>query len=136
MEGFRFVLSQPVVLRDLDGFGHVNNAVYMTYIENARVAYLWEVVDATSIDKIRNIIASVALEFRAPATYGETIEVGTRVERIGTKSFVLRHEIRTSDGRLLAEATTTQVMYDYDSDATVPVPDDWRRLIDAYEGRA
>jgi acyl-CoA thioester hydrolase len=136
MEGFRFVLSQPVVLRDLDGFGHVNNAVYMTYIENARVAYLWDVVDATSIDKIRNIIAGVTLEFRAPATYGETIEVGTRVDRIGTKSFAFRHEIRTSDGRLLAEASTTQVMYDYEREQTVPVPEDWRRLIDAYEGRA
>lgn len=134
LDGFRFVHRQPVVLRDLDGFGHVNNAVYLTYIENARVAYLKEVVSARRIEEIRNIMASVTINYRAPATYGDVIEVGVRVDRIGTKSFILVHELCTRDGRVLADATSVQVMYDYEREETTPFPADWLALFERYEG--
>lgn len=123
-----------MVLRDLDAFGHVNNAVYLTYIENARVAYLKEVVGARRVDEIRNIIASVTINYRESATYGDVVEVGVRIDRIGTKSFVLVHEIQTSDGRPLVDATSVQVMYDYDRDESIPFPDDWLEMVERYEG--
>ena len=134
MDGFCFFHRQPVVLRDLDGFGHVNNAVYLTYLENARVAYLKEVVGAQRIHEIRNIMASVTINYRASGTYGDVVEVGVRVERVGTKSFVFSYEVRTTDGRQLADASSIHVMYDYDNETTVPVPDDWLVLIERYEG--
>lgn len=134
LAGFRFIHRQPVVLRDLDGFGHVNNAVYLTYVENARVAYLKEVVGAGRIEEIRNILASVTINYRAPATYGDVIEVGVRIDRVGTKSFDVAHEIWTSDDRLLADASSVQVMYDYGAGEAVPFPDDWLSLVEEYQG--
>jgi acyl-CoA thioester hydrolase len=136
IEGFGFSLRQPVVLRDLDGFGHVNNAVYLTYVENARVAYLREVVGARTVAEIGNVMAGVTLEFRAPIDYPDEIEIGVRCERIGGKSFELAHRIVRGDGRLAAEARSTQVMFDVEAERAIEVPADWRRAIEVYEGRA
>ena len=135
MEGFRFVCPQDVTFRDLDVFGHVNNAVYLTYIENARIGYLREVLGIESLDDLLVIVARVNIDFRSRASLGETLEVGTRVSRIGTKSFDVEHEIHGPDGRLVARAETTLVTFDYRGDATMPVPDLWRERIEAYEAR-
>jgi acyl-CoA thioester hydrolase len=133
---FRYLHRQLVSLRDLDGFGHVNNAVYLTYLENARVGYLGEVVGARTLPDISNIMASVKIEYRGPASYGDVIEVGVSTERIGTKSFDLAYRVSADDGRLLAEATSIHVMFDYDRDESIVVPADWRERISAYEGWA
>jgi acyl-CoA thioester hydrolase len=135
MEGFRFVCPQEVTFRDLDVFGHVNNAVYLTYIENARIGYLREVLGIDSLEDLLVIVAKVHIDFRSRASLGETLEVGTRVARIGTKSFDVEHEIHGPDTRLVARAETTLVTFDYRGDSTMPVPDLWRDRIEAYEAR-
>jgi acyl-CoA thioester hydrolase len=135
MEGFRSVHTQEVAFRDLDAFGHVNNAVYLTYLENARVTYMREVLGVESLGDILVIVASVAIDFRSRASLGETLEVGSRVSRVGEKSFDLDHEIRGADGRLVAEAHTVLVAFDYEKDGAMPVPRDWRERIETYEAR-
>jgi acyl-CoA thioester hydrolase len=135
MEGFRFVCPQDVTFRDLDVFGHVNNAVYLTYIENARIRYLREVLGIESPEDLLVIVAKVHIDFLSRATLGETLDVGTRVSRIGTKSFDMDHEIHGPDGRLVARAETTLVTFDYRGDSTMPVPDLWRDRIETYEAR-
>jgi acyl-CoA thioester hydrolase len=135
MEGFRFVCPQEVTFRDLDVFGHVNNAVYLTYIENARIGYLREVLGIDSLEDLLVIVAKVHIDFRSRASLGETLEVGTRVARIGTKSFDVEHEIHGPDTRLVARAETTLVTFDYRGDSTMPVPDLWRERFEAYEAR-
>lgn len=133
MERFRFVYRQAVVLRDLDGFGHVNNAVYLTYIENARVAYLKDVVGFSSLEGIGNIMASVTVNFVEPAGFEDTLEVGVRTDYVGSKSFHLAHQIRTARGRLLADAVTVQVAFDVAAGTSIPVPDRWSQLLTNYE---
>jgi acyl-CoA thioester hydrolase len=134
VEGFGFSISQQVVLRDLDGFDHVNNAVYLTFVENGRVAYLKEIVGAVTREQIRNIMAGVTLDFRAPLSYGDTVEIAVRTETIGNKSFRLVYRLVRGDGEVAAEATSTQVMFDFDAGHAIAVPDDWRRAIEAHEG--
>jgi acyl-CoA thioester hydrolase len=136
MEGYRFVHPQEVAFRDLDVFGHVNNAVYLTYIENARIGYVRDVLGVESLEGLLLIVASVKIDFRSRANLGETLEVGARVSRVGTKSFDLDHEVRGPDGRLVAEAQTTLVTFDYDNDQTMPVPPEWRVSIESYESRS
>jgi acyl-CoA thioester hydrolase len=135
VEGFRFVYAQEVGFRDLDVFGHVNNAVYLTYIESARIGYMREVLGIESLDDLLVIVAKVNIDFRTRATLGEILEVGTRTSRIGTKSFDLDHEIRGQDGRVVATAATTLVTFDYRGDTTMPVPDLWRERIATYEAK-
>jgi acyl-CoA thioester hydrolase len=135
MEGFRFVCPQEVTFRDLDVFGHVNNAVYLTYIETARIRYLREVLGIESVEDLLVIVAKVDIDFRSRSSLGETLEVGARISKIGTKSFDMDHEIQGPDGRLVAEARTTLVTFDYRGDSTMPVPDLWRERIESYEAR-
>jgi acyl-CoA thioester hydrolase len=135
MEGFRSVHTQDVTFRDLDAFGHVNNAVYLTYLENARVTYMREVLGVDSLEDILVIVASVAIDFRSRASLGETLEVGSRVTRAGQKSFDLDHEIRGADGRLVAEAHTVLVAFDYEKDGAILIPADWRERMETYEAR-
>ena len=73
--------------------------------------------------------------FAAGSRY-ETPEIGARTTRVGTKSFDLEHEIRAQDGRLVAEAQSTLVAFDYDADQTMPIPPEWRERIENYESRS
>ncbi len=132
-EAFRFSFSQDVVLRDLDAFGHVNNAVYLTYMENARVAYLAAVVGAVGFDQIRNVMATVTIDFRNAITYGDRLQIGVRTQSIGTRSFQLAYRLARSDGQLLAQACSVQVMFDLDAARPIPVPQEWRAAIERYE---
>jgi len=135
MDGFRFVHAQEVTFRDLDVFGHVNNAVYLTYLENARIGYLREVLSIESFEDLLVILAKVRIDFRSRASLGEVREIDARVSRIGTKSFDLDHEVRGPDGRLVAVASTTLVTFDYRGDTTMPVPDLWRERIESFEAK-
>ncbi|HZK16458.1 MAG TPA: thioesterase family protein [Solirubrobacterales bacterium] len=135
LEGFAYSRPQEVVLRDLDAFGHVNNAVFLTYVENARVSYLAQVVGARRRDQIRNIMVRVSISYRAQVSYEDELESGVRTERLGGKSFDLRYLIvRKSDGETVAEAESVQVMYDFDADRSIELPAEWRRAIEAHDG--
>lgn len=135
MEGFRSVHVQDVTFRDLDAFGHANNAVYLTYLENARVVYMRDVLGVDSLDDLLVIVASVKIDFRSRASLGETLEIGSRVTRVGGKSFDLDHEIRGPDGRVVADAHTVLVAFDYVKDGAIAIPADWRERIEAHEAR-
>ena len=136
MDGYRYVYTQEVVFRDLDAFGHVNNGVYLTYIENARIGYVRDVLGIDSLEGLLMIVASVKIDFRSRANLGDTLEVGARSTRVGTKSFDLDHQIRAQDGRVVAEAQTTLVAFDYEADSTMPIPPEWRARIENYESRS
>lgn len=135
MEGFRFVNSQPVEFRDLDALGHVNNAVYLSYVESARLAYMQKVLGPLDLEEL-GIVAEARIAFRSPAFLGETVEIGTRVAEIGGKSLRFEFEVHGDDGRLVADGSTVHVAYDHGTLSSIPVPDGWRRKIDAFETRS
>ena len=135
MEGYRYVRSQEVVFRDLDGLGVVNNAAYLTYIETARLGYMVEVLGIRSLGDVGVIVAKVDVDFRSPAAFLETLDVGARISRIGTKSLDMEHEIRGGDGRLVAEAATVLVAFDYAERSPIPIPDEWRERIESFESQ-
>src|SRR6266566_9937591 len=103
-----FVHEERVSFRDLDPMGHVNNAVFLTYIEQARVAFLAEVGAATGLEDMNMIVARVEISFKAPVPLGQEVEISLRASRFGTKSFDLDYELR-GDGELVAQATSVEV---------------------------
>ena len=130
MDGFPFVHRERVRFRDLDGFGHVNNAVYMTYLEEARNALLRHLGLADTVAEITMILARAEIDFRAQLEVGDEVEIGVRPARLGTKSFDLEYELRAGE-RVVAEARTVLVSYDYDAGTTMEIPDEWRRSLAA-----
>lgn len=135
VDGFRHVRAQEVEFRDLDGLGHVNNAVYLSYAESARLAYMQEVLGPLELDEL-GIVADVKISFRSASFLGELLEIGTRVSRVGTKSLTFEFEARGADGRLVAEGATVHVAFDYGERRPVPVPAKWRERIESYETRS
>lgn len=126
MEGFDFVHRETVRFRDVDSMGHVNNAVFLTYLEEARIAYLLPF--GAEVENM--ILARVEIDFRAPLRMGDEIEIGVRPSKVGTKSFGLEYEVRSGD-TLAAEAKTVIVSFDYESGRTVELPQAWREALAA-----
>ena len=129
VHGIDYVYRETVRFRDLDPMGHVNNAVFLTYMESARTAWLLELGAASGVHDIAIIVARVEIDFRSPAGLGEEIDVGVRAARFGTKSFDLEYELRSGD-RLLAEAKSVCVGYDYERGETIAIPDEFRRRLE------
>ena len=121
---------ERVRYRDLDAFGHCNNAVYLTYLEEARNAFLAHLGLVRVVADIRMILARTEIDFRSPLGLGEEVEVGVRPGRLGNKSFDLEYELRAG-GRVVAEAKVVLVTYDYELHAAMPVPDEWRERMAA-----
>jgi acyl-CoA thioester hydrolase len=122
VEEFPYLHVERVRFNDCDPMGHVNNAAYSTYLEQARIGVLG------GLDPF--ILARVEIDFRAELRAGEEVEVRTRCARIGTKSFDLEHLIST-DGRVVAEAKSVLVGYDYGAGRSVPLTDELRRRLAA-----
>jgi acyl-CoA thioester hydrolase len=122
MDQYPFVHRERVRFRDCDAMGHVNNAVFSTYLEEARIGVLGGLTPF--------ILARVEIDFRSQLRAGDEIEVGTRCSRIGTKSFELEHQIR-ADGRVVADARSVLVGYDYEDEQTVALPEEIRRRLSA-----
>ena len=125
-----FVYGERVRFRDLDPMGHVNNAVFLTYLEQARVAFFSEMGAATGLEDMNMIVARVEIDFKAPVRLGQVVEVSVRASRFGTKSFDLDYELRV-EGELVAVAKSVQVAYDYNRREPVPVPAEWREKLSA-----
>ncbi len=142
-----FACQRQVEVRfaDTDAMGHVNNATYLTYIEIARAAY-YETATGRPLPlgvhgaEEGMILADVRIAFRAPAFYGETLLVESRVTRLGRTSFTMEHRITAPDSRygrarLIAVAESVLVTYDYTAERPIAIPDALRAGIEALEGR-
>jgi acyl-CoA thioester hydrolase len=134
MEGFRCVTRLTVRFSDCDPLGHVNNAVFFSYLEEARFHWFKTVLGEDAFARHPIILGEARCTFRAPALPYQELSVGIRVERIGGKSFDHRYRIEGDGGRLIAEALTTGVGFDYAKNASRELGPEFRRAIEGYQG--
>jgi acyl-CoA thioester hydrolase len=116
--------------RDLDGFGHVNNSTYLTYLEEARDQHLTDVLgDAVH----RTVIRRLEIEFVSGLTQADDyVDVDVRLTGVGTSSVTLEERIvSVLDGRVAATAKTVMVHTDDSRTASAPWPLSSRDAIDA-----
>lgn len=136
-EGFRHHIAVQVRWGDLDALGHVNNAVYLTYLEQARITYmnerqLWDGSDGG----LGVIMARVAIDYKLPLIATDEVHVFSRCSRLGNRSFDIEQQIiRIRDGQqaISAQGSTVGVAYDYRIGQSAPIPAGWRERIKAYE---
>ncbi|MHB8642743.1 MAG: acyl-CoA thioesterase [Gaiellaceae bacterium] len=121
-----FVHRETVRFRDLDAMGHMNNAVYSTFLEQARLAFL----EPQGAEVSSMILARAEIDFRSPVELGETVEISVTPGRIGTKSFELTY-VMTAGGRIVAEALTVLVAYDYEHARSIEIPAEWKEKLAA-----
>ncbi|MFL5767349.1 MAG: acyl-CoA thioesterase [Actinomycetota bacterium] len=117
--------------RDMDAYGHVNNAVYLTYLEWARDEWIQGVLGSVT-DTWDFVLAHVEIDFRSELTQDdEEVTVRCGLDRVGTSSIRTREEIRKRDGTLSAEAAAVIVPRDKESGRSRPLTDPERKLLEA-----
>lgn len=134
MVRFPYSTETSVRFRDTDAMGMAHHAVILSYLEEARTAYLVDALDLDGLDEISFTIARVECDYRSPASYGDRLTTGVRATDIGDRSFEMEYRVEQADsGTVVAEATTVQVYYDYERGASAPLPEDFGRRLDDFE---
>jgi len=117
-------IAREVRFRDLDVMGHVNNAVYATYLEEARAAMYSSVLGMT-LAEADTVLAHLSIDFVRPITLGTPFEVHLWTGTLGTSSIPMEYELRVA-GDVMATAETVQVVIDRETGAARPIPSQWR----------
>lgn len=132
-------ISLPVLWGNMDAFGHVNNTVYFRWFESARIAYL----DRAGLDELMKaerigpILAAIHCNFRKQLVFPDTVHISASVTRLGRSSLTMEHLIRSEkQGEVAAEGSSTIVIFDYQLQRPVRVPDVVRQAFERLEGRA
>lgn len=121
--------------RDSDAMGHVNNAVFVTYLEVGRQEY-WKRVWDGDYDTVPFVMARIELDLRSPVKLGEVVRIELRTDWVSRSSFGMSYRLtETGSGRLVAEARTVAVTYDWATERSMPVPDALRERFRQVEGR-
>ncbi|MDR3576665.1 MAG: thioesterase family protein [Anaerolineaceae bacterium] len=137
MPAYKYYCPVQVRYGDLDPQWHVNNAHTLTFIEQARFAYLIQLglFDGVSFFDVGLIVADVHMAYQAPIRLTQKLRIGVRVSRLGNKSLTFDYQVEDEDtGAIMATAETVMVAYNYHTLISIPVPADWREKITAFEG--
>jgi acyl-CoA thioester hydrolase len=131
-----FTKSIEVRYADCDMMQHVNNAVYLHYLEEARVGYYGQLMGHQGLGDIDFILGEVRIRYLSPAMMSDMLKVAVQVSDMRRSSFTMQYTITGgADDRVVATAETVQVMFDYGRQASKPIPDSLRERIAQHEGR-
>ncbi len=124
----------PMALRwrDLDAFNHVNNASFLTYLEEARIRWFDSLDGPWLSDSVAPLLAAVQINYRQPMSYPAGIMVELVADRVGNTSLIVGHRITGDDGeRVYADGHVVLVWIDRASGQPCPLPDAIRKAVKA-----
>ena len=127
-------LITPVQKRfsDVDSFMHVNNIWQQSYFDMGKTDFYTRVLGITGVfDKLRIITASTHTDYRGQVHLMDDIVVRTDVSRIGNKSMTLHQCIMLGE-KVLTESSSVMVAFDFETQETVPMPEEWRVKLSEY----
>ena len=126
LKDFAFQHSLKTRWKDLDAFRHVNNAVFLSYIEDARILLLkrWSI----DYNKKSLIVASIKIDYIKQVKHPSSLKIGQRVSRLGTKSFDIESAV-FCDNVLVCFSTITSVAFDFELNKTINV---FQEIIDDF----
>jgi acyl-CoA thioester hydrolase len=133
---FPVVVEWPVAWAEMDYFRHVNHAVFFTYFEGARIAYLERIGfrELSAEQQVGPILGSTHARYRRPVVYPDTVVIGARVAEVGEDRFTQEYRIVSrAQGEVAAEGGGTLVAYDYAAGRKTPLPEHVRQAIYALE---
>jgi acyl-CoA thioester hydrolase len=135
MTKFPLKLNLRLDWSEMDLFGHINNVAYFKYIQAARVNY-WETMGLSKMfEETRKgpILASSAIDFRKPLHYPGNIVVQSGIDTVGESSFLILHQILNEKKEVCAEGRDVVVLFDFNQNKKMAVPEEIRKMIDAME---
>jgi len=129
-----FVVPWQVIFRDIDAFGHVNNAVYLTYFEWARAQLWFALTGAAGVPAdIGFIVARAEIDFKLQIEM-EPIDICIRITEMRNTSFDTVYEIRKrSNGSVAATGKVVVVLFDWKAQTKMPISDELRRKVREFQ---
>jgi acyl-CoA thioester hydrolase len=111
--------------RDMDSMGHVNNAKYVSYLEEARVRWMLGVPGVSMTDRIAPVVAANNINYKRPLAWPNDVIVELFVERLGTSSITIGHRIVSSrdESELYSDGNVVVVWMDTHTGKSAPLPD-------------
>ncbi|PKL83239.1 MAG: acyl-CoA thioesterase [Ignavibacteriae bacterium HGW-Ignavibacteriae-3] len=138
LKDYKHNIKIEVRFSDLDAMRHVNNAIYLTYLEEARISYFNDLfsLKTENLD-YEAVVARIEIDYIRPIMLGDAVEVYTRISKLGIKSVDVEHIIAVREGEKLIKAAasfTKLVYFDYKNKTTKEIAEEVRKTIAEYEG--
>lgn len=135
IDSFKYKTAIEMRFADFDMMGHVNNAVYFTYLEIARTKY-WKQAIGWDWKKTGVVIGNATLKYLAPIHLEDKVSIYVRTSRIGTRSFDLEYmivKLKNSEEVVCSKGKTTCVAFDYQTKTSASIPLEERNKMMAFE---
>ena len=132
---YKYKTPIPIRFSDIDAVGHVNNAIYLTYFEVARLNY-WKEIINWNLRENGVIVGRSEVNYLKPITLDDDIVCYVRTTRIGNSSFDMMHLLvrLTPDGEeICTTGKTVCISYDYSLNKSVSIPQKEREKMIAYD---
>ncbi len=133
LDQYRFRFQIQTRYSDMDMLGHANNAIYLTYLELARLEYFREVTSQQR-EEVALVLAHASMDFKRPILPQDTPVVYLRTTRLGNSSLTMDNIITDLSGdKLFFTATTVMVAIDTSIGRSMPLPDAEKQQVIDYE---
>lgn len=136
MDNFKHNVKLQLRFNDADSLGHINNSVYFSFYDLGKTEYFRTVKGYSFYDDpIDLVVAHVEVDFMKPVFLNDTVSVYTRVTRMGNKSMNLEQKIIDEISHdVKCVCNTVMVGFDFTSNETIEISNQWRELVNDYEG--
>ena len=127
----------PLQIRfnDVDKFGHVNNTIYFQFYDTTKTDYLASVCKGVDWERVAIVVVKIEAEFLAQIKGDSHIAGRTRVVKLGNKSFHLEQELVDVDtNEVKSRCYSIMVLFDLEQQQAIPMPAEWRKAIEDFEG--
>jgi acyl-CoA thioester hydrolase len=124
IKNYKYRTLIPIRFSDMDSYGHVNNAVYLTYFEIARSNY-WKEIIQWNWGENGIILGRSEINYLKPITLHDEIACYVRTTRIGNSSFDVMHvlvKITPNGEEICTTGKTVCISYDYTANKSVSIP--------------
>ena len=124
-----FSVEIEIRFRDIDAYGHVNNAVFFTYLEVARTKVFKQHFHELMQQGILYLVVKAECEYKMPIKFTDKVIISMRITDIGHSSFTIEYKIHNGNEKLFATAKTVMVTYDSKKNKPTKIPDTFFELI-------
>ena len=128
-----FELTLTPRFYETDAFGHINNTVVTGWFETGRSGLFEVFSEGGEAATLPLILARIEVDFVGQIYYGSDVTIRTGIERLGNSSFVVLHQA-WQNGKLVARGKAVQVYFEHDKQASAPIPQRFRELLEPHIG--
>lgn len=122
MAGFEFTTPIEIRFSDLDAYGHVNNALFFTYLETARIKLFQQYFGAFLGSKLMFLVVRAECDYRLPIEMNDSLQITVCTDLVRRSSFDFSYRLHDGAGKTFAEAKTVMVCYDPKIKKPVAIP--------------